>query len=146
MVNKFKLLNLAGIFTLALAVLHLGCIVFGAEWYRFLGAGEQMALLAENDDPYPTIVTSIIVLMLLVWSAYAFSGAGQIFKLPLLRTGLCLISLILFTRAFGFYFIMSAFPDNSLTFWFVSSGLCFILGSSYALGIKQSWQYLCGKA
>lgn len=146
MVSKLKLLNLAAIFTLVVAALHLGCIVFGAQWYRFLGAGEQMAQLAENDDPYPTIVTSLIVLVLLAWSAYAFSGAGKIFKLPLLRTGLCLISIILLTRAFGFYFIMSAFPENSLTFWFVSSGLCFILGSSYALGIKQSWQYLCDKA
>ncbi len=144
--KRFKFLTLAGILTVLVAVLHLGCIIFGAEWYRFLGAGEQMAQLAEKGHPYPTIVTSIIVSIFLLWSAYAFSGAGLIIKLPLARLGLCLISLALLARAFGFYFIMQAFPSNSLTFWLVSSGLCLALGITYILGIKQSWQYLSGKA
>jgi len=25
------------------ALLHVGCILFGAPWYRFFGAGEKMA-------------------------------------------------------------------------------------------------------
>ena len=140
--GKLRLLDGAGILTLILAALHLGCIIFGAEWYRILGAGEQMAQLAERGDPYPTIITSTIIFLLLIWSCYAFSGAGRFFKLPLLRTGLSLIAIVLLTRALGFYFLTSAFPDNSLTFWLISSGLCFILGSVYALGLKQSWQYL----
>ncbi|MGQ4584278.1 hypothetical protein [Lysobacter sp. F60174L2] len=28
------------------ALLHVGCIIFGASWYRFFGAGERMAQLA----------------------------------------------------------------------------------------------------
>lgn len=146
MKKKYKLLNLAGLLTILIALLHLGCILFGAEWYRFLGAGEKMAQLAEEGHSYPTIVTSVIVCILFVWSAYAFSGAGLIFKLPLLRVGLCLISFVLLARALGFYFIMPAFPDNSLTFWFISSGICLLLGSIYALGLKQRWHLISGKA
>ena len=28
------------------ALFHLGCIVFGASWFRYLGAGERMAQMA----------------------------------------------------------------------------------------------------
>lgn len=143
---KCKFLTLAGILTVVVAALHLGCIAFGAGWYRFLGAGEQMAMMAEAGQAYPTVVTSIIVLIFLLWSAYAFSGAGMIIRLPLLKLVLSLISLVLVMRALSFYFLMPAFPENSLTFWLVSSGLCFILGVIYLLGIKQSWSYLNDKA
>ncbi|WP_226647703.1 hypothetical protein [Microbulbifer variabilis] len=145
MTDRLNYLELAGMLTLIVAGLHVGCILFGAEWYRFLGAGEAMAQMAEAGDSYPTIVTGIIVSVLLVWSAYAFSGAGHILRLPLLRTGLTLISLVLITRALGFYFIMPAFPDNSLTFWLISSVLCFILGVIYSLGLGQSWSRLSSR-
>ena len=137
-------LTLAGGLTLIVATIHLGCIVFGADWYRFLGAGEQMAQLAEQGHWYPTVVTGVLVVIFVVWSAYAFSGAGLIRRLPLLRLGLCLITLVLLARALAFYFLMSAFPDNSLTFWLISSGICFALGAIYAAGIKQSWEFLRG--
>ncbi|WP_444888856.1 hypothetical protein [Microbulbifer sp. JMSA008] len=146
MTGRLNYLGLAGILTLIITGLHVGCILFGAEWYRFLGAGEAMAQMAEAGDSYPTIVTGIIVSVLLVWSAYAFSGAGHILRLPLLRTGLTLISLVLLVRALGFYFIMPAFPDNSLTFWLVSSALCFTLGVTYLLGLLQSWERLSSEA
>ncbi len=74
-------LLIAGILTVLVALIHVGCIVFGGDWYRFLGAGEQMAQLAESGHPYPTIVTSIISAVLLLWATYAFSGAGLIVKL-----------------------------------------------------------------
>ncbi len=143
---NINFLKLAGILTILVAMIHVGCIVFGGDWYRFLGAGEQMAQLAESGHPYPTIVTSVISAVLLLWAAYAFSGAGLIFKLPLVRLGLALISAVLLARALGFYFIMPAFPDNSLTFWFVSSALCLFLGLTYLLGLKQRWGAISGKA
>jgi len=144
--QRINLLKIAGILSVLIALIHIGCIVFGGDWYRFLGAGEQMAQLAERGDPYPTIVTSIISAVLLLWAAYAFSGAGLIVKLPLLRLGLALISAFLLTRALGFYFIMPAFPDNSLTFWFLSSGICLLLGLTYTLGLKQRWHSISSKA
>lgn len=125
---RINLLKIAGILTVLVALIHVGCIVFGGDWYRFLGAGEQMAQLADSGHPYPTIVTSIISAVLLLWAAYAFSGAGIIVKLPLVRLALVLISAVLLARALGFYFIMPAFPDNSLTFWLISSGICLFLG------------------
>ncbi len=143
-IEKINFLLIAGILTVLAALAHLGCIAFGAEWYRFFGAGEQMAQLAEGGHPYPAIVTSIISVVLIIWAIYAFSGAGLIVKLPLARFVLGAISSILLIRALGFYFIMPAFPGNSLTFWFISSGICFFLGLAYAIGLKQHWYSISG--
>src|SRR5690606_39322494 len=74
--NKYLLA--AAICCFAAALAHLGCIVFGGDWYRFFGAGEQMARMAEQGLWYPTIVTSVIVMALLVWALYGLSGAGAI--------------------------------------------------------------------
>src|SRR3712207_5109224 len=74
------------------AMLHVGCILFGAPWYRFFGAGERMARMAAAGHWYPAAVTSCIVVILSVWSLYALSGAGVIRRLPLLRLTLFVIT------------------------------------------------------
>ncbi len=139
---KNSFLILASICSGIAALLHLGCIIFGADWYRAFGAGEQMAHMAEAGMLYPTVVTSVIVVVLVVWSLYALSGAGVIRKLPLVRTALCVISAIYLLRGVAFIPLMPLFPENSLTFWLVSSGVCLLLGALYALGTKQAWAYL----
>ncbi len=133
------------IFSAIAALAHLGCIIFGGDWYRFFGAGEQMALMAEAGDIYPTIVTSIIVLMLSIWSLYGFSGARVMPKLPLIRIALVLISAIYILRGVCFVFLMPMFPENSVTFWVVSSTICLGIGILYLLGTYQSWSRLRAK-
>jgi len=124
------------------AIAHLGCIIFGGDWYRFLGAGEQMAKMAEEGHWYPTVATLIIVVILSIWSLYALSGARVIFRLPLLRLGLVVISTIYLLRSIAFVIIMPMFPGNSLTFWLVSSGITFSIGMLYAVGTFQVWSKL----
>ncbi|WP_353615513.1 hypothetical protein [Colwellia sp. PAMC 21821] len=41
------MLVIAGFLSALAAAIHLGCIFFGASWYRFFGAGEHMAIMAE---------------------------------------------------------------------------------------------------
>ncbi len=124
------------------ALLHLGCVVFGGDWYRFLGAGEAMAQMAEAGHIYPSLVTSAMALMLLIWGMYALSGAGLIMRLPLLRLGLIVIAGIYLLRGLAFVFLMPMFPDNGLTFWLVSSGICLFMGSMYVMGLRQAWPLL----
>ena len=138
--NKF--LIAAAIFTALAALAHIGCIIFGADWYRFFGAGEQMAQMAEAGDWYPAVVTSVIVIFLAIWSLYALSAAGVIRRLPLLRLALCLIASIFLIRGISFVMLMPMFPENSLTFWLVSSGICLMIGILYAVGTYQQWAEL----
>jgi len=123
----------------AAAVLHLGCIVFGAPWYRFLGAGEQMAQLDLAGHWYPKTITLFIAAVLTVWALYALSGAGLIRRLPFVRTVLCAITAIYLLRAVAFVPLQNYFPGNSEIFWAVSSGICFVIGIAHALGLRQAW-------
>tara|TARA_B100001059_G_scaffold65438_1_gene61735 strand:- start:10405 stop:10848 length:444 start_codon:yes stop_codon:yes gene_type:complete len=124
------------------AVAHVGCIVFGGDWYRFFGAGEQMALLAEQGHWYPTVATAVISLLLVLWALFALSGAGVIRRLPLLRTALCVISAIFLLRGLAFVAIMPMFPGNSLTFWLISSAICLTIGMLYVAGTVSVWRKL----
>jgi hypothetical protein len=97
-------LLISGTLSAIAALLHLGCIYFGASWYRFFGAGEEMALLADQGSYQPTIVTLGIFSILSLWSLYAFSAAGIIFRLPFIRLVLILITLIYSVRGIvGFF-------------------------------------------
>lgn len=141
--NKYLLTAALCCFAAALA--HLGCIVFGGDWYRFFGAGEQMARMAEQGFWYPTLVTSVIVMMLLVWACYGLSGAGVIKHLPLTKWALLGITGIFLLRGVAFVGLMPIFPENSQTFWLVSSGICIVIGCLFAMGSWQQWSALDGK-
>lgn len=141
--NKYLLA--AAICCFAAALAHLGCIVFGGDWYRFFGAGEQMARMAEQGLWYPTIVTSVIVLVLLVWALYGLSGAGAIKRLPLTKLALILITGIFLLRGVSFVWLMPIFPENSPRFWLMSSGICLVIAGLFAVGCWQQWPVLNGK-
>lgn len=121
------------------ALLHIACIVFGAPWYRAMGAGEPMARMAEAGSSYPTIVTLFIAGILFTWSLYALSGAGVIRRLPLLRTGLVAITAIYLLRGFGFVLVMEAASGRPASFWLWSSAICAVFGLVHAAGLWQSW-------
>lgn len=135
----------AAICCFAAALAHVGCIVFGGDWYRFFGAGEQMARMAEQGLWYPTIVTSVIVLILFIWALYGLSGSGVIKRLPLTRLALVLIAGIFILRGVSFVALMPMFPENSLTFWLISSCICLFIGGLFAVGSFQQWSNLASK-
>lgn len=72
------------------ALLHIGCIVFGGPWYRFFGAGEKMASMAESGQWWPHMITAVIALILFIWAGYALSGAGVFTQWPLMKSALTL--------------------------------------------------------
>lgn len=138
-------LVIAGSLSFLASLLHVACIFGGADWYLFFGAGERMAQLASVGDPYPTIVTLVIASILAGWGLYAWSGAGIIFKLPLLKTILVLITAVYLIRGVAGLFAPFVTSDpvvhqNSITFWLVSSVICCIYGTYYLLGTKKLWR------
>ncbi|TAH44030.1 MAG: hypothetical protein E6R11_00585 [Rhodocyclaceae bacterium] len=132
----------AGVLSALAALLHLGCIVFGAPWYRAFGAGERFAQLAESGSSHPARVTLVIALVLLLWAVYAFSAAGLIPRLPLLRLALCAIAAVYLARGIFGFLLAPYFPGNSLTFWVVSCAICFAIGVLHAIGLRQVWAML----
>jgi hypothetical protein len=142
-----RLLTFGGVVTGAASVLHLAIIFGGADWYRFFGAGEHMAKLVARGSAYPTVVTSGIAVILGIWMLYAFSGAGLIRCLPLLRLALILIAAVYLIRGiFGVPLVL--LMDNryahdlqaKMTFMIVSSAICICLGICYAWGAIVVWR------
>jgi uncharacterized membrane protein YiaA len=125
------------------ALLHLGVIVGGPDWYRFFGAGEPMAQMAERGSIVPALVTAAIAVLLAVWAAYAFAGAGLIRRLPLMRTALVAISAIYLLR--GLLIIPVLMKPDSPAFDIWSSLIVLVYGLAYAVGTWRAWPYLSPK-
>ena len=135
----------AGWLSIAAALLHLGCIVGGAPWFRALGAGEEIARAAERGAMFPTVITLFIATGLFVWAAYAFSAAGLIVRLPLARTALVAICAVLLIRGLGAPLMHLWRPDLSPLFLYVSSAIVTVLGVIFTVGTWQAWATLSNK-
>ena len=147
--NGSNQLIIAATLSFIAAFLHILIILGGADWYRLFGAGERMAKLAESGSYLSTLITLMISAVLCVWGLYALSGAGVIFKLPLLKLVLCCITLIYLLRGIAglilpFVSNHPAITQNSVTFWVVSSVVCCIFGVFYLLGTFNSWSQMAG--
>ncbi|MBA3667557.1 MAG: hypothetical protein H0W65_07535 [Sphingomonas sp.] len=141
--GRSGLLVVGGGLSLAAAALHLACIAGGPAWYRFFGAGEGMARLAERGDWRPAAIAAAIAAMLALAAAYAFSGAGLIARLPLLRTGLVVISAIYLLR--GLVVLMPSAlgrADLSRGFLLWSSLIVLAFGIVHAVGTARIWKSL----
>ncbi|WP_197417085.1 MULTISPECIES: hypothetical protein [unclassified Sphingomonas] len=145
MSDRQSLLRIGGWLSVVAALLHIGCIFGGPEWYRFFGAGEAMARMAERGHWYPPTITTGITIILAIWAAYAFSGAGMIARLPLLRTGLVVISAIYLLRGLLIIPIL-IHPPARTAFNIWSSVIVLGYGLVYALGTWRAWARLSGGA
>lgn len=121
------------------ALLHVGCIVFGAPWYRFFGAGERMARQAEAGDLRPAAITASIALVLAAWSLYALSGAGAIPALPLLWPALFAIAGVYSVRGLAGAIYAAVRRPADRAFWWWSSAICLAFGAVHWIGIAQVW-------
>ena len=135
-------LILGGLLSVAASLLHLGCIIGGPDWYRFFGAGEQMATMAEQGSMTPTLLTSGIAAILAIWAAYAFSGAGLLPRLPLLRTGLVVISAIYLLRGLALIPALIINGGEVMPFVLWSSLIVLVYGLAYSVGTWAAWPSL----
>jgi len=141
--NTNIFLLIAAILSLIAALLHIFCIIGGEDWYRVLGAGEKMAMLAAQGSWIPTLVTLFVASILTVWACYAFSGAGILPRMPLLKVGLFIIAFIYIARGLVLLPLSLGWlneTEQSNTFWFWSSVICLVYGFFYAIGTYQLWK------
>ena len=137
-----KWLVAGGMLSAIAALLHIAIIFGGPDWYRFFGAGEAMARAAERGSWRPDLMAAGIAAILCLLSAYAFSGAGLIRRLPLLRTALVLIAAIYLARAVGalVLLLLGLEPLEPFIVW--SSLIVLVYGLAYAVGTWKAWPEL----
>ena len=131
-----------GDLSVAVSLLHLACIVSGPNWYRFLGAGEGMARAAERGVCQPALITLGIAGMLAVWSAFAFSGAGLLPRLPLLRTTQVAITAVYLLRGLVVVPLTVLRPALITPFVLWSSAIVLVYGVVHAIGVWSVWSSL----
>ncbi len=131
-----------GILSAVAALLHLAIIPGGPDWYRFFGAGEAMARMAEQGSPTPALITFAIAALLFLWAAYAFAGAGLIRRLPLMRTALLAITAIYLLRGLvlGPMLVLQPQAIDAFAVW--SSAIVLVYGAAYAIGTWRAWPFL----
>ena len=101
-----------------------------------------MARMAERGQAFPAVVTVAIAALLFIWSAYAFSGAGLIRRLPLLRIGLIAIASIYLLRGVAIIPALLVRPDLLGPFDWWSSAIVLVYGLVHAIGIRRGWKAL----
>jgi hypothetical protein len=121
------------------ALLHVAIIFGGGPWYRFFGAGEEMALASEAGNIYPTAVTAFIAIVLALWAAYALSGAGVFPRLPLLKWGLIVITAVYLLRGLAIVPLFFFAPEQATSFLVWSSIICIVYGAAHFVGTSQVW-------
>lgn len=141
--NKF--LVLGGGLSMLAALLHVAIIIGGPKWYRFFGAGEELAGMAEQGSWQPAVLTFGIALVLFIWGLYAFSGAGLLRRrLPFLKASLVIISAIYLLRGVALIPAYLVKPELIDSFLIWSSLICVVYGAAYAIGTRQVWTRLSG--
>lgn len=138
-----RYLIFTGILALAGALLHIAIMLGGPAWYDFFGAPEGLVQMARAGNLRAPISCLVIAGMLFVFAAYAFSSAGIIARLPLLRLIMTLIAIVLILRGLMFIplilfqpALLSGICDcRSIdAFIVVTSLVCLAMGTGFALG------------
>jgi hypothetical protein len=101
-----------------------------------------MARAAERGSSAPALVTLAIAAVLALWALYAFSGAGIVRRLPLLRTALILISAVYLVRAFALLPVLILRPELVDSFAVASSLVVLAYGLAYSIGTWKGWPAL----
>lgn len=130
-----------------IALLHLAIIFGGPAWYRFFGAGEQMAHMAEMGSAIPTVVTSAISTVFVILGIYSLSAAGLLRPLPMLRSVLAGITFILLFRGLAglatpLFYRHPAMAVEGITFWIWSSLICVAIGLVHLNALVDNWRDL----
>lgn len=122
------------------AFLHLICIAWGPEGYRFFGAGERMAEMAEQKHWMPPVLTLMISFVLAVWGFYCLALGELTPSLPWMAEIVWAITLVYLIR--GIYpFLMARWVAFFRTpFMLTTSGICLMFGVIHALALVEAGQ------
>ena len=128
-----------GAISLGASLLHVAIIFGGASWYRYFGAGEEIARMAEEGRWRPAIITALVAAGLALCALYAFSGAGLVPRLPLLGAVMCLITAIYTLRGLAYPVFKLTNSEFATPFFLWSSIICLIAGAVHGIGLAQIW-------
>ena len=133
-----KFLVSAGVIAGLTATWHLLMIIGGVGWYGFARAPQYIIESANAKTLLAPMAAIGIAILMFTCATYAFSGAGVIRKIPLLKSALIVISLICLAR--GVIISPLFYPVRLLGTWhLVASSVWFFVGICFLLGAVNAF-------
>jgi len=126
-----------GVISALISILHF-ILALQPALYRHIIASQESALakMAEQGSKPTTVATVVLTLIFAIWAAYAFSGAGLIHRLPLLRAALIANGVIYILRALFIPIEVNMVLNQGYPFRFVVfSTISLVAGLFYLIGI-----------
>jgi hypothetical protein len=136
MFSAKNLLIAGGVITALISLLHV-VLAFRPELYRYFGPsqGSGLAQMAVEGSRGTTIATAVLALTFAIWAIYAFSGAGWMGALPLLRAVLIAIGVIYILRSLFVISEIRMVLTQGYPFRFVVfSTISLVVGLLYLIG------------
>ncbi len=136
--NQNHYLLAGGMMSALISALHI-VLALAPGLYRYIGP-DQSALtdMAAQGSSITTIVSAALALIFAIWALYAFSGAGLIGRLPLLRATLMVICAIYILRALFLPTEINMVLTEGYPFRFVVfSTISLVTGLLYLIGILK---------
>jgi len=137
---KPKLCILAGgVISGLISILH-AALVVKPDLYRYISPDpeSELAQIAVHGSGPIAAATAALVVVFAVWALYAFSSAGLIGALPLLRPGLMIIGVIYLLRALVLPTEINMVLNQGYPYRFVVfSTISLAAGLLYLIGVLQ---------
>lgn len=124
------------------ALLHVAVIAGGQAWYAYFGAPPTVVEAARRGEWSAPAVTLLIAAAIGLCATYAFSGAGLMPRLPLLRLALCTIAFLCIARALLFIPLLALKPQLVTPVETASSLAFLAIGLLYLAGTVRRWSAL----
>lgn len=128
----------AAILDFIAALLHVACVIGGGNWYRFFGAGEALASMAERGSWLPGILTSMIASILAFWGLYYLSIGGVIGKLPFLVPLSLTIAIVYGIRGVYPFLLSPWVPFFRTRFMVVTSVICIVFAVVHGMALWEA--------
>jgi len=128
-----------GVISALISILHV-ILAVKPDLYRYVSPdqGSALAQIAGQGSSLIIIATVVLALIFAIWAIYAFSGAGLIVRLPLLRGALIAIGVIYILRALFLPSEINMVLTQGYPFRFVVfSTVLLVAGLLYLVGILK---------
>ena len=133
MFNPKSLLIAGGILSVLISLLHV-VLAFKPGLYSYIGPAKEIPM----SGAVASIASVVLALIFAVWATYAFSGAGLIGALPLLRPALITIGAIYVLRSLFIFTEVKMVLNEGYPFRFVIfSIISLVTGLLYLIGILK---------
>jgi len=124
-----------GVLSAFISIFHV-VLVFNPTLFSYVTPGQSaLTEMALQGSSITTVASIALALLFAIWALYAFSGAGMIRRLPLLRAALIIIGIIYILRSLFLpseikMVLTQAYPLQFVIFSLISlvTGLFYIIG------------------